>query len=240
MGKLIKLLLDFFRWIYLLLKKWVWVIGLPLPVLDMLSLYIPGFPKINISWQLSIGVAIIGFVFSAFLVYREQKLRLDAIFDNAPEYDIQVSGLSQKICEANKIHIECNVRITCKTVWVGVLDNVSLEAINLPAIIGLGEISNKTYRPLDWHCPNQLKLSYEIPQNGVDVGLEIHYAYNENVEVDSTDFKKGAIAVCFLIGYHTPRLGYIQKCERVWLSLDFSNLGDLIRKHQEEVRQKDL
>lgn len=237
MPKLLNFVKDFSRWLHLILQKWVWVIGLPLPILEALSFYVPGFPQINISWQLSLGVGISGIVISAFLVYREQKLHLDAFLDNAPQYVFQVTDLSQKICEGDKIHIDCNVQITCKTIWVGVLDNIRIEVINLPEFIDKGEISRKDYQPLDWHCPNPLKLPYELPQNGVDLGLEIHFEYDKEYKTAKKKPRGDPnLFLCFLIRYYTPGLGYVQKCERVSVPLNFDNIKQSILNTQEHVK----
>ena len=238
MNKLLNIGTGFVHWVYLILKKWVWAIGLPLPILDLLSLYVPGFPQISISWQLSVSVIVCGFIISAFLVYRDQELHLAELLENEPQFKFQLSDISQKICEGDKIHLECNIRISSHTAWLGILDNISLEAIKLPEFMGSGEISGMQYQAIGWHCPNVLKLPYQIPQNGVDIGLEMHFPY-ENIEGMSKNKPKGrgSVNLCFLIGFQTPARGYLQKCERVKMPLDFGSIEQLILHAQEQSRQ---
>jgi len=74
----------------------------------------------------------------------------------------------------------------------------------------------------------------------VDIGLEIHYPYKEEMALEPQMIPKRAkINLCFLIGFHNPMTGYMQKSERLELPLDIKSFPKLIRQHQEEIRRKE-
>ena len=71
-------LAELLRWLWLVLRKWIWLLGLLPAALDIASTYIPMFPQVQVPLQWSIGAGCLGIFVSAFLVHLDVKSRLAA------------------------------------------------------------------------------------------------------------------------------------------------------------------
>ncbi len=164
MNRLLAGLTELPHWLWLVVRKWVWLLGLLPAALDIASTYVPGLPQAQIPLEWSIGAGCLGVFIATFLVYLDVKSRLAVYEYQEPDYDLQVLETSSKICGSDHVHIDATFRVTRKNPWPGALVEVSLGDSELPEGIGSGVICKQGYKPLDWHCYNVLM---DIP---VDLG----------------------------------------------------------------------
>jgi hypothetical protein len=219
--------MGFIHWIWLVVKKWVWLIALLPATLELLSTYIPWFPQVRLSWQWSVGIGLVGLLISAYLVHRDVKAALAIYQDHEPKYDLSVLELETKNCAPEQAHIECTVRIVNTTLWLGQIEQISLANGKLPTGLSGGIISSQSYQPIGWHCYNMLKLPYLIPQNGVDIQLEIHYSVGKSLDVRfRKSWERMQISINFLVGYETQPVGYIQKSVLLQIPVNLGKVFD--------------
>lgn len=228
MGRALAGLAELLRWLWLVVKKWIWLFGLLPAALDIASTYVPGFPQVQIPLEWSIGAGCLGVFVSAFLVHLDVKVQLAAYEYQEPEYDMQVLEVSSKVCSENTIHIDATFRITRKNPWPGMLVEITLVDSELPNGVGVGQISRMSYQPVDWHCYNPLKLPYTIPSVGCDFGITAHCPVVKSPDQpDKKQWEEAVIRLGLLIGYKTQPVGYVQKS--VPLSIPV-NLGQVFDK----------
>jgi len=209
------------HWLWLVIRKWIWLLGLLPAALDIASTYVPGFPQVQIPLEWSIGAGCLGVFISAFLVHLDVKSRLATYEYQEPEYDLQILKVSSKVCGEDNIHVDATFRMTRKNPWPGALMEISLVDSRLPDGIGEGQISRISYQPVDWHCYNPLKLPYTIPPVGCDFEITLHYLVVESPDRrDEKQWEEAIIHLWLLIGYETQPVGYIQKSVPLSISVN--------------------
>jgi len=228
MDRVLKGLVELPGWLWLIAKKWIWLIGSLPAMLDIAATYIPGFPQVLIPWQWSVGIGGLGFLVSVYLVHLDLKARLAVYEHHEPHYDLQVLETSCKACRSDQIHIECIFRVTRTNPWLGELAEISLADNKLPPGTGSGMISRQDYKPLDWHCYNLLKFPYLIPTAGCDFQITVHYPVVESLDPRTKKlWERMVVRLCLLVGYETQPVGYVQKS----LPLDVPiNLGKVFEE----------
>jgi hypothetical protein len=231
-------LVELLHWLWLVAKKWVWLIALLPEAIDITTTYVPWLPQMQISWQWSVVLGCFGVLASAYLVHLDFRARLAAYEEHEPHYELQLLETSNKLCSPDQIHVELKFRVIRKNPWPGALVEISLDDTALPSGFGSGLISSQVYKPLDWHCYNPLKLPYVIPPAGCDLQFTIHYPIAK--ALDSQAQKQGeqmTIRVQLLIGYETQPLGYVQKCECLNVPVDLGRLfEDLVSSRTEDAQ----
>jgi hypothetical protein len=228
MSRLLDGLIELPRWLWLVAKKLVWLLGLLPAALDIASTYVPGFPQVQVPLEWSIGAGCLGIFVSAFLVHLDVKSRLAAYEYQEPEYDLEVLEISSKVCGESNIHIDAVFRMTRKNPWPGALMEISLVDSKLPDGIDAGQISQASYQPLDWHCYNMLKFPYAIPPVGCNFEITAHYPVIKSPDQrDKKQWEEVVIHLGLLIGYETQPIGYARKS--VPLSIPV-NLGQVFDK----------
>jgi hypothetical protein len=238
MNRLLTGLVELPHWLWLVAKKWVWLIGLLPAIFDIISTYVSGVPQVQIPWQWSAGIGCLGFLISVYLVYLDLKDRLAVYEDHEPHYALEVLETSSKACRPDQVHIECAFRMIRRNPWPGELIEISLTDSKLPRGIGPGMISRQDYKPLDWHCHNLLKFPYTIPRAGCDFQITIHYPVVELPDLRARkSWESVVVGLSLLMGYETQLVGYIQKC----ILLDVPvNLGevfdDLVKSGTEDTQ----
>ena len=237
MYRLLTMLVEFPHWLWLVAKKWVWLLGLLPAILDIASTYVPGVPQVQIPWQWSAGICCLGFLISVYLVHLDINDRLAAYEDHEPHYDLQVLDMSSKACRQDQIHIECAFRMTCKNPWPGELIEISLADSKLPPGIGAGMISDQNYKPLDQHCVNLLKFPYPIPRAGCDFQVTIHYPVVEPLDPRARkSWESMVMRLSLLIGYATQPVGYVQKCIPLEIPVNLGRVfDDLVKSGIEDT-----
>jgi len=211
--------------LWLVIKKWIWLLGLLPAVLDIASTYVPGFPQIQIPLEWSIGVGCLGLFISAFLVHLDVKSRLATYEYQEPEYDLQILEVSSKVCSENNIHIVAAFRMTRRNPWPGALMEISLVDSKLPEGVSAGMISKMDYKPVDWHCYNMLKFPYVIPPAGCDFEITVHYPVVKPLDLrDRKQWEEVVIHLGLLIGYETQPVGYVQKSVRLSIPVNLAKV----------------
>jgi hypothetical protein len=209
------------RWLWLVVKKWIWLLGLLPAALDIASMYMPGFPQVQIPLEWSIGMGCLGVFISAFLVHLDVKSRLAGYEYQEPEYDLQVLKVSSKVCGEDNIHVDAIFRMTRRNHWPGTLIEISLAGSDLPDGVAAGQISRTSYKPVDWQCYNMLKFPYTIPPAGCDFESTVHYPVVKPPDQrDKKQWEEAIVHLGLLIGYETQPVSYVQKSVPLDIPID--------------------
>ena len=212
MNRVLAGLAELPRWVWLVIKQWIWLLGLLPAALDIASTYVPGFPQVQVPLEWSIGAGCLGILVSAFLVHLGVKSHLAAYEYQEPEYDLQILEVRSKVCSENNIHVVATFRMTRRNPWPGALMEISLADSKLPDGVGAGQISQMSYQPMDWHCYNMLKFPCAIPPVGCDFEITVHYPVGKPPDQrDRKRWEEAVIHLGLLIGYETQPVGYVQK-----------------------------
>lgn len=230
MSRLLDGLIELPRWLWLVAKKLVWLLGLLPTALDIASTYVPGFPQVQVPLEWSIGIGCLGVFASTFLVHLDPRSRLTVYENHEPDYDLQVLEVSSKVCGSAQIHIDCTFRVMCKNPWPGELIRISLDDSKLLRGIAPGLLSHLCYRPIDWHCDNPLSLPYPIPPNGCDFGFTVHYPVSEPLDSQAKkSWERMIVRLCLLIGYETQPVGCLQKSIPLGIPVNLKVLGKFVK-----------
>lgn len=223
-------------WLAQVAKKLWWLLGLLPAVINLGSTYISGFPQAHIPAFWSVGIVLLGLFMSVFLVHLDLRERLAGYEYHEPQYRMEVLEVSAKICSSDQIHVDCAFRVKRETPWPGELVEISLVGNDPTEGIGAGLISRKEYKPLDWHCFNMLKLPYLIAPAGCDFHLTVHYPVTRPIDLAGRPkWERMAVRLCFLIGYETQPVGYVQKQMLLDIPINLGEvLDDLIDEENEE------
>lgn len=215
------------RWSCLIVKKWVWLIGLLPAALEFGDTYIPGFPRVHVPLEWSIAAGSLGIIVCAYLVHLDVRARLATYEYQEPQCNLEVLSVEAKACAANKLHVDTEFRVTRANAWPGTLVEISVIDGQLPDGLGAGQVAQMSYKPLDFPWTNLLKLPYTIPPVGCDFEVTVHYPVVKLPDIrDVKQWQDAVVRLGLLVEYYTQPVGYTRKCVPLDIGVDLSELHD--------------
>jgi hypothetical protein len=248
----------FREWLFAVLKKWLWVLGLAPAIVDFVSVYIPSrfipspvasFLASGATLPLSLTLFVVGFFASTYLVYKDSQQRsmarvtefenrLEAYEHHAPEYEIAVTDVEVGSCLSG-CHVEVgfNLSLAPLNPWAGHLASIFID--NRHQITGLGEWTDLTMQK-----SNQSPVHPPTEINAPNLALYMSMKAEIGIEKQliESEWSLLGVPITLVIGYFTQPVGNVEIKRELTLPVDlrkrFLAAQEYQRREQERIRDK--
>lgn len=226
--------MKFVRWLWKVIRKGVWLLGIFPTLLDYISAYIPGdyipthvsdFLGTGGSQNLTLFLAAGGMLVGAFLVHLETEARLADYEHQAPEYELKIKEVTSDFCGSGcHVEVHCHLSIMGTNPFKGELEYITVSSEGQIRGLGRWKIHGAGYGGA------RSRLPVTVPNSECDLVVVVHAKIEEETPEPSfrDAWKDVEFSLQLMTGYSTQPVGYVQKPLLVNIPIDLGEQFDAL------------